>query len=237
MTVKTALLSRIHYFSGLSRDELESVKKFIAFERAVDKGETFVVEGERSDYMYFVVSGVVKVYKRSIDGKEQVLNMASMGESLNDVSTFDGGSDTANMLAMTPVRLYVVRKRDIHNLLSQYPKIALNVARVLAGRVRRDSSLVEELSFDQVMNRLAKWLLKHVTEGADALPRLTQQDMAAMVGTSRVVVNRSLRIMEEEGAIRLERRRIVITDGEALKELVSTSWHMLSKHKKFGRGS
>ena len=123
----------------------------------------------------------------------------------------------------------------MHNLLSQYSKVALNVARVLAGRVRRDSSLVEELSFDQVLNRLAKWLLRHVTEGADILPRLTQQDLADMVGTSRVVVNRSLRIMEETGAIRLERRRIVITNEAALREAVSASWHVLSKRKKFGR--
>ncbi len=235
MVVKSEILARIHYFLGLSPAELAEVRKFIALEKTVGKGEIFVFEGERSDYIYFVVSGVVKVYKRSVDGKEQVLNVASTGESLNDVSTFDGGVDTANMLAMTPVRLYGVKKNDMHYILAYYSRVALNVAKVLAGRVRRDSSLVEELSFDQVMNRLAKWLLKHVTEGADTLPRLTQQDMAAMVGTSRVVVNRSLRIMEERGAIRLERRRIVITNEEALKELVSTSWHLLSKQKKFGQ--
>jgi len=158
MAIKTKVLAQIHYFAGLSPKELESVKKFIAFEKTVEKGEIFVVEDERSDYMYFVASGVVKVYKRSVDGKEQILNIASKGESLNDVSTFDGGSDTANMLAMTPVRLYAVKKRDTPGLLSQYPRVALNVAGVLAGRVRRDSSLVEELSFDQVLNRLAKWL-------------------------------------------------------------------------------
>jgi len=237
MAIKTKVLAQIRYFAGLSPRELESVKKYIAFEKTVEKGEIFVVEDERSDYMYFVVSGVVKVYKRSANGKEQILNIAAKGESLNDVSTFDGGLDTANMLAMTPVRLYGIRKKDVHDLLSQFPEVALNVAKVLAGRVRRDSSLVEELSFDQVMNRLAKWLLRHVTEGADTLPRLTQQDLASMVGTSRVVVNRSLRIMEERGAVRLERRRIVIANEEALRELVSTSWHLLSKQKKFGRGS
>jgi CRP-like cAMP-binding protein len=76
------------------------------------------------------------------------------------------------------------------------------------------------LSFDQVISRLAKFLLKQAATGADILPRLTQQDLAAIVGTSRVVVNRSLRILEEKRAIRLERRLIVITDEEALKKLV-----------------
>jgi CRP-like cAMP-binding protein len=237
MAIKTKVLSQIHYFAGLSPRELESISKFISCEKTVEKGEIFLAEDSRSDYMYFVVSGIVKVYKRSVDGKEQILNIASTGESLNDVSTFDGGPSTANMLAMTPVRLYEIRKKDMRVILGGYPKVALNAAKVLAGRVRRDSSLVEELSFDQVLNRLAKWLLRHVAEGAATLPRLTQQDLASMVGTSRVVVNRSLRIMEEKGAIRLERRRIVITDEDILKELVSTSYHVLSKRKKFGQVS
>jgi CRP/FNR family cyclic AMP-dependent transcriptional regulator len=220
MAVTSEILAQIHYFTGLGSDELESVKRFVAFEKKVEKGEIILVEDEQSDYMYFVVSGAVKVYKRSANGKEQILNVASTGESLNDISTFDGGGSAANMLAMTPVRLYSIRKRDIQALFTEYPAVARNVAGVLASRVRRDSSLVEVLSFDQVISRLAKLILKQATAGGDLLPHLTQQDLAAMVGTSRVVVNRSLRTMEEKRAIRLERRRIVITDEEALKKLV-----------------
>ena len=220
MAVTSKILAKIHYFTGLSPDELESVKKFIAFEKKVEKGEIILVEGDQSDYMYFMVSGAVKVYKRSANGKEQILNIATTGESLNDMSTFDGGGSAANMLAMTPVRLYAIRKRDMQALFTEYPKVARNVARVLASRVRRDSSLVEVLSFDQVISRLAKLILKQAAAGGDLLPHFTQQDLAAMVGTSRVVVNRSLRTMEEKRAIRLERRRIVITDEEALKKLV-----------------
>jgi CRP-like cAMP-binding protein len=76
------------------------------------------------------------------------------------------------------------------------------------------------LSFDQVISRLARLILKQSAVGQGLLPLFTQQDLAAMVGASRVVVNRSLRTMEEKGAIRLERRRIVITDEETLKGLV-----------------
>ena len=237
MAVKSEILARTHYFAGLSPSELEAVKKYITLDKTFDKGEIILVEDGKCEYLYFVVSGVVKVYKRSPDGREQILNIATPGESVNDVATFDGGLNNANMLAMTPAHIYGVKKSDVEALFFKYPVVARNVARVLAGRVRRDSALVEELSFDQVMNRLAKWLLRHVTEGAEALPRLTQQDLADMVGTSRVVVNRSLRTMEEKGAIRLERRRIVIADEEALKELISTSYTMLSKRKKFGENT
>ncbi len=221
MAISTDALSQIHYFDGLSHSELKAVKQYIAFEKTIEKGETLLYEGDRSDYMHFVISGAVKVYKRSINGKEQILNIASTGESLNDVSTFDGGGSAADMLAMTPVRLYAVRKEDMKTLFSRYPRVALNAVGVLASKVRGDSSLVEVLSFDLVISRLAKFLLKQAATGAHTLPLLTQQDLAAMVGASRVVVNRSLRTMEEKGAIRLVRRRIVITDEGVLKTLVT----------------
>ena len=220
MAISTDTLAQIHYFNGLSQSELKEVKKYIAFEKTIGKGETLLYEGDQSNYMYFVVTGVVKVYKRSINGKEQVLNLASIGESLNDVSTFDGGRCAMDMLAMTPVHLYAIRKDDMKTLLARYPGVALNATGVLASKVRRDSSLVEVLSFDIVISRLAKFLLKQTAAGANTLPLLTQQDLAAMVGASRVVVNRSLRTMEEKGAIRLVLRRIVIADEEILKKLV-----------------
>jgi CRP-like cAMP-binding protein len=221
MAVTLKILAKMHYFAGLTLDELKEVKKYIAFEKTIKKGETLLFEGDQSEYMYLIVSGAVKVYKRSANRKEQILNVTTGGESLNDVSTFDGGGSAANMLAMMPVRLYAIRKVDMEKLFRENPKIARNVAGVLASRVRRDASLVEVLSFGQVISRLARLILKQVaTGGGERLPHFTQQDLAAMVGTSRVVVNRSLRVMEEKRAIRLERRRIVITDEEALKNLV-----------------
>lgn len=210
----------MYYFTGLSLEELETVKKCIAFEKRIAKGQILLKEGDESEYMYLIISGAVKIYKRSVNGKEQILNIASTGESLNDVSTFDGGGCAMDMLAMTPVRLYAIKKEDIKALFTKFPRVALNVSGVLAGKVRRDSSLVEVLSFDQVISRLARLILKQSVTGESLLPLFTQQDLAAMVGSSRVVVNRSLRVMEEKGAIRLERRRIVITDEETLKSLV-----------------
>jgi CRP-like cAMP-binding protein len=172
--------------------------------------------------MYFITSGSVKVFKKSINGKQQILNIAAVGESLNDVSTFDGARCAMDMQAMTPVRLYAIKQEDMKLLFLKFSRIALNTAGVLAGKVRRDSSLVEVLSFDQVISRLARLILKQAAAGGgERLPLFTQQDLAAMVGSSRVFVNKSLRVMEENHAIRLERRRIVIIDEQALKHMVS----------------
>jgi CRP-like cAMP-binding protein len=220
MSVSIKILEKMHYFTGLSAGDLEIVKGYIAFEKMVDKGQTILHEEDKSEYMYLIVSGAVKVYKRSINGKEQILNIASTGESLNDVSTFDGGDSAMDMLAMTPVHLLALKKADIKALFAKFPRIALNVAGALATKVRRDSSLVEVLSFDQVISRLARLIIKQNDSEESLLPLFTQQDLAAMVGTSRVVVNRSLKAMEDAGAIRMEGRRILVIDKDALKNLV-----------------
>jgi len=220
MTVDLDILKTIWYFEGLNKEELESIKDLFV-EKTANKGDIFMFQGQWTDYLYFIATGIVKVYKTSADGKEQILHLAPPGDSLNDVSTFDGGPNAASMYAMTPVLLYGIKKNDIKKLLGKYPKICVNVIRVLSSKVRRDSNLLEDLSFNQVTGRLAKVLLKYADDETepDTWPRLTQQDMAALVGTTREVVNRSLRILEEDGIIRLERHRIKILNRNALHDM------------------
>jgi len=219
MAVELELLRTINYFTGLSDSELKSIQKYIT-EKSVDKGELFLFEGDWSDYLYFLMGGLVKVYKTSQNGKEQILHIAPPGESLNDVSTFDGGTNQASMVAMTPVQLYAVRKEDLQIILQEHPRIYVNILKALAYRIRRDSNLVEALSSTQVMGRLAKLLLgKYAGEEATIGLWLTQKDMASMIGTCREVVNRSLKIMEEKGAIRLGRHRIIVLDKDILTDM------------------
>ena len=82
---------------------------------------------------------------------------------------------------------------------------------------------MEDLSFRHVTGRVAKMLLEYAGDGDGERPRLTQQEMAAMIGTAREMVGRSLKSLEEEGAIRVERNRIIITDLAALRELAGVA--------------
>jgi len=221
MALDAEFLQSIPYFSGLSPAELDSIRKFI-FEKTADRGDIILLEGEPSEALYFVASGVVKVFKTSAEGKEQILNIVRPGESFNDVSVFDGGPNPASAQAMGPVVLYGINKSDLEAILRDHPRVALNVNKVLASRVRDLVSLVEDLSFRHVTGRVAKILLEQAGNGKGPRPRLTQQEMAAMAGTVREVVGRALKALEEEGAIRLDRHRIIITDKEALRDMVET---------------
>ena len=222
MAVQLEFLKSILYFSDLGLAELESIRKLV-FEKTADRAEMVLLEGESAANLYFVASGVVKVFKTSAEGKEQILSIVRPGESFNDVPIFDGGPNPASARTMGPVLLYGIKKSDMEAILRDHPQIALNVIKVLARRVRHLVSLVEDLSFKHVIGRVAKILLEHIGGEMGRGPRLTQQEMAAMAGTAREVVGRSLKALEEEGAIKLDRHRIIITDKEALQNIMEVS--------------
>jgi CRP-like cAMP-binding protein len=219
MAIQVDILKRTPYFSGLSPAALDSIAKLI-FEKKVERGEIFLLEGEADEVLYFVASGAVKVFKTSAEGKEQILDIARPGDSFNDVAVFDGGPNPAAAQAMAPVVLYGVRKNHLEAIIQDYPQVATNVIRVLADRIRYLVSLVEDLSFKHVIGRIAKILLEYAGSGTGTGQRLTQQDMAAMAGTVREVVGRSLKVLEEKGIIKLDHHRIIIADREALKKII-----------------
>ena len=218
MTIEVTFLESIPYFSGLGISQLDSIKQFV-FEKAADRGEMLLLEEEAAEALYFVASGVVKVFKTSAEGKEQILSIVRPGEAISDVSIFDDSPNPVSAQAMGPAVLYGISKDNLHIILRDHPQVALNVIKVLASQVRHLVSLVEDLSFKHVIGRVAKILIENAGDGSGPNPQLTQQEMAAMAGTAREVVSRSLKSLEETGAIRLDRHRIVITNITALRDI------------------
>jgi CRP-like cAMP-binding protein len=222
MTIEVTFLKSIPYFAALGNDELDFVKTLV-FEKKVDRGDIIVIEGEPADALYFVASGAVKTFRTSVDGKEQVLSILRPGAPFNDVPVFDNGPNLASAQAMGPVTVYGIRKHDLLSFIEGQPRIALNVAHILAAQIRYFVSLIDDLSFKPVVGRVAKILLEYMGNGAGPGQRITQQDMAAIVGTVREVVGRSLKALERNGIIRIDRHRIVIIDREALKSIAGVS--------------
>jgi CRP/FNR family transcriptional regulator, cyclic AMP receptor protein len=222
MTIDVTFLKSIPYFSVMNPVELETIKPLFS-EKTVQRGEVILREGEISDTLFFVEAGAVKIFKTSAQGKEQILSIARPGEALNDIPVFDNGTNPVNAQALGPVTLVSIKQDKLQNILRQYPAVALNTNKVLAQRMRTLVTLVEDLSFRHVLGRVTKILLTHAGDGAGNTDHLTQQEMAAMAGTAREVVARSLKSLEEQGLIRLERHRIVIADKKALEEIVEDS--------------
>jgi CRP/FNR family cyclic AMP-dependent transcriptional regulator len=222
MVSRLELLESSPYFSGLSPAELEEVSRLL-FEKRYDRDEIIVTEEEKAEALYFVASGAVKVFKTSADGKEQILAIIHQEETFNEAPVFNGGLNPASAQAMTPVVVYGIKKGDMEAILRTKPKVAINVIGVMAKRLRHLVSLVEELSFKRVISRVARILLDYAGDGIAPGTRLTQRDMAAMAGTAREVVGRSLKDLTEDGAIRIDRHRIIITDRNALAKIAGQS--------------
>ena len=220
MAAPVEFLQASPYFAGMSAPELESIADLF-YQKTIGKGEIITFEGDPGEALYFVVSGAVKCFKVSIEGKEQILQIVLPGGSFNDVAVFDGGNSPTSTEAMSLVNCYVIARQDMQRILTDHPKLVSNVVRVLSERIRHLLELVEDLSFRQVISRIARILLEYA-DGAGPKPKLTQQEMAALAGTAREVVGRSLKTLQEEGLIRMERNRLVIANQAGLSQMVNT---------------
>lgn len=240
MTPKAAFLESNPYFFGLDTDKLEILGRLI-IERRVKKSEIVCLAGEPANVLYFVVSGVIKLFNTSFEGKEQILNLVRPGQSFGDIAVFGGGVQPMNAQAITESILYGIERNDFESLISELPQFAWNVIRIMANQTRRYISLVEDFSFKHVDSRLAKILLEYGGNVETSfLPQLTHHDIAAMAGTAREVIGKTLRDFANKGIISLDGRRIVITDIETLREVVAPrereSYEALLSGQKIGAG-
>ncbi|MGQ9731426.1 MAG: Crp/Fnr family transcriptional regulator [Candidatus Zipacnadales bacterium] len=216
------LLRAIPYFARLDGNALAAVANKTV-RREYDRGQMIFLEGEPCAGLFAIESGHVKVFKVSPEGREQVLHVLGPGQTFNDVAVLDGGPNPASAAALEPTTLWVVDRNSMLALLCQHPSLATAVIENLAARARHLVSLVEDLSFRSVTARLARLLLEQAREGecTSGVRRrhfLTQEEMAARLGTVREMVGRSLRSLEDEGLIRIERHRIVLLDVDGLRD-------------------
>jgi CRP/FNR family transcriptional regulator len=203
------------FFGGLANDDLAALGGAM-FQRSYPAGQIVLLEGAASSVLYVVQDGRLKLFKTSTRGREQVLRLLRPGDTFNEVAVFDEGPNPASAQAIEDCTLYLLRRRDLVRFVAERPGIAVAITRNFARRLRESLALVEDLAFRDVTSRLAKILLEG--HGGTA-PRLTQELLAAMAGSRREVVGRALKALSQEGAVKLERGRIHVTDRRTLEQL------------------
>lgn len=223
LAAQTDMLRRVSLFASLEQAQLEAVGQKV-FQKSLDRHEIVLLEGETADALYIVASGVVKVFMSSPEGKEQILYLARPGEVVNEVSVLDGSPSPLSAETLGQVLLQALPRKELLALMREHPELSARVIDLLTARLRNMLTLVADLSFRDVTARLARLLLEHAQRGSSAeLPRdlLTQQDMAAMIGTAREMVGRSLKNLESLKAISMERHRIAIVNEGLLEKIAS----------------
>jgi CRP-like cAMP-binding protein len=215
MTITVDDIGKLKYFAGVENSQLAGYTQLFS-KKAFIKGQTIVSEGDGQSNLYFVNSGAVKAFKTSSEGKEQIIKIVRPGESFNDLTVFGSGNSPYSAQALGNAIIFWIHKSDLMLMMEKNWKIAHNALDILGEQQRLLLTLVEDLSFKNVTGRVAKILLQNSNPGPEGYQRLTQYEMAAMAGTAREVVGRSLKSLEENGTIILERHRIIIKDKEYL---------------------
>ena len=207
------------YFTGVEEGiltELAEGLRLIRYER----GEVVFWQGEPCPGLQIIENGMVKLFKVSPQGRELIVNIFKEKATFAEVPVFDGGLTPVNVAALEESDIWQVDAVVIRRLMQKHPELNRQVMLNLAKNLRMMVGIIEEVSFYQVTHRLARLLIQMTPEqlaGTDSA-RLTQDQLAARLGTVREVVARSLRDLERSGAIRVERRQIQVLDERVLKQ-------------------
>jgi CRP/FNR family transcriptional regulator, cyclic AMP receptor protein len=176
-------------------------------------GSVLISEGDEGDSLFVLLEGRVKVYTSNDAGRELVLTTAGAGEILGEVS-LDGGRRSASVMALTPCRCAVVRGADLRLFLARHPGFAHHLILKLIGRVRRLTRSARQLALDDVYTRVAALLEEMAVDngqGQRTLPeRLTQQEMADRIGSSREMISRVLKELVQGGYVDQRGGRIAL---------------------------
>ncbi len=218
LSARLAVLRSNEYFEGMDGALLEKVAAHMQL-REFERGETLFWEGDGCAGLHILEQGCIKLYRLSPQGRQYIVRILQEGETCNEVPTFDGGPNPVNIEALETSRVWVIEAGVLRELLKSHPEFALrvvnNFAQLLRGLVRR----VSEMAFFQVTHRLARLISELPPEELNGeSAHWTQEQMAARLGTVREVVARSLKELERSGAIRLDKRRIRISDPEVLAQ-------------------
>lgn len=210
-------LRQVPYFAHLSEAQLASLAQRAA-PRALVPGEVIFLEGEPSAGLWILGDGRVKAYKLSPEGQEYILRFFGPGDTFNDLAALDNAANATNTMAVTEVSAWVIPATVFAEVLQADHALALAVIQGLAGRVRHLVDRVEDLALRPVTARLARFLLEQIEDPTLAHPAVTRALIAHHLATTPESVSRSLRVLEEVGAIRFDRHRIIIVQPDTLRQ-------------------
>jgi CRP-like cAMP-binding protein len=197
ISAKLQLLKQTPYFASLPLSEIrELVPRLL--ERHYRAGDLIFRKGDQSEGLCVVLSGRVRTETTSEEGREQVLKVFGPGRTFADIPAFDGEPQPANAIAVSNSTVALLRRTDLLDLIRRHPDVGIDVIRLFASRLRAYKVMVEDLSLRDVVSRVARLLHDRargqttiVEDSSSVSLRYTQNEVAAMVGSVREVVQRA----------------------------------------------
>jgi len=218
------IISQTPLFQNLPEDDLTRIRK-IAKDKFYNKGQTVFSEGDDGNGFYVVAAGKVKIYKVSLEGKEQILHIYGPGNPFGEVPVFSGEQFPANAQTLLKSHLLFFPRTAFTDFIAKNPSLCLNMLAVLSMRLRQFTLQVENLSLKEVPGRLASYLLYLAQEQASEvtvrLP-ISKGQLASLLGTIPETLSRILSKMGNSDLIEVSGGQIVILNPVGLEELAET---------------
>ncbi len=217
-------IAAIPLFQGLPRQQHEDLA-MIVVDQIFKRGQTIFSEGDEGSGFYVVISGRVKIFKLSPEGKEQIFHILGPAEPFGEAAVFAGEHFPAYAAALAESRVFFFPRPAFVDLIKKNPSLALNMLAVLSRRLRKFAALVEDLSLKEVPGRLAAYLifLSERKKGKEEVELdVSKNQLASLLGTIPETLSRILARMTREGFIQSSgSRSIRIMDRKGLEELAS----------------
>jgi CRP-like cAMP-binding protein len=224
--IDAASIRRVPLFRDFGDDEIEAVTATVT-DRRYGKHQFIVREGDPGDTFFILVKGSVSVCRIAPDGRETILSILKEGDFFGEMSMFDSSLRSASIKTLTEVEVGAIRQADFVILLDRNPRIGRSLVIALSERLRAANALIAATTSQDIRARLASLLLnlgdqfgEQVDNGTRITLRLTNQEMANMIGTTRETVNRTLNRFWDDKLVDMRTAHVVIVEPARLRALI-----------------
>lgn len=225
--LKVGLLREVDLFAGMSPAELREISQTLPMQTCVIGG--LVTSPEDGDErLYIVKRGRVRLYRLTPDGKQLTLDILDKGRVVGRMSWL--GQDLSDVYAEAVEESLICSftPAELQRLIDRFPAVGVNIIRYLSDRLAASEREREVMAFRSVEGRLAARLLellerfgRDADRGREIDARLTQQELADMIGTSRETLATTVSSLRERGILEMANQRVTVLDPERLRELAS----------------
>lgn len=213
---RVIILQSLSLFKGLDTETLRQLAKNIRL-REFQAGEVIYYQGDPGSTCHIVIQGKVRVFLVGEDGRELSVRILVPGEIFGEMALLEGLPRSANIETLEETWTLELAHDVLLECLRKSPTLALNLLQDLSARLRSSTVDAEELALLTVderltrqLHKLAEWSGVPVADGVRIMVPMTQQELAALIGTSRESVNRALVRLRRQGKVRLEKGWIVL---------------------------
>lgn len=225
-TIGLESLRTVPLFRDFDAAELSEVAQLVTTRRYA-KHQTIFREGDAGQTFYLIIAGSVAIFRIAPDGRETILSILKERDFFGEMSVFDTAVRAASVRTLTDVEVGAIERSDFLALIDRSPRIGRLLVMALSDRLRAANALISSTASQDIRSRLASLLLNLMSSFGEAVPsgtrislRLTNQEMANMIGTTRETVNRTLNRFWDERLIDMRTSHVVIVDPEKLRTMV-----------------